>query len=386
MEPQLSGTPINRGSASKGHSRTGAPPKTRSSRVLRSAGKGERAGLQFALLQTSAMERRRRRRAMLCAAPFEALLFFAFFWIVAAQPPLPTTPQKEVMVVPLYMPPTTQPEPPPKPVHVRLPRPVLPAPPPKMELPKVAAVRQQTPTVQEPRFQMPKAPEPKPVAVPPAPLPKLAVVRPAGFGSGSPATPTIKRAIEKVQTGGFGNPHGLPGHAEGGSKGNVAKLGSFDLPSGPGYGNGSGGTRGARGVVASAGFGSGSTVASSGNRHGSWSVETSTFGDASSGRGTSKEGSRPETPDFVPATIISKPTPVYPPEARKLHIEGEVLLSVVFEASGQMQVLRVVRGLGHGMDEAAERAAEGIAFKPAQREGRAVDMKAVVHIIFQLAY
>ena len=37
----------------------------------------------------------------------------------------------------------------------------------------------------------------------------------------------------------------------------IAQKGSFDLPSGPGYGNGTGGSRGARGVVASAGFGSG---------------------------------------------------------------------------------------------------------------------------------
>ena len=39
--------------------------------------------------------------------------------------------------------------------------------------------------------------------------------------------------------------------------GNVARVGSFDLPSGPGYGNGSGGASGARGVVASSGFGNG---------------------------------------------------------------------------------------------------------------------------------
>ena len=37
----------------------------------------------------------------------------------------------------------------------------------------------------------------------------------------------------------------------------IAQAGGFDLPTGPGYGNGSGGSRGARGVVASTGFGSG---------------------------------------------------------------------------------------------------------------------------------
>ena len=46
----------------------------------------------------------------------------------------------------------------------------------------------------------------------------------------------------------------------------------------------------------------------------------------------------------VPAEITFKPTPVYTEEARKLHIEGEVLLEVVFEASGKLRVQRVIRG------------------------------------------
>ena len=43
------------------------------------------------------------------------------------------------------------------------------------------------------------------------------------------------------------------------------------------------------------------------------------------------------------------------PAANK--IEGEVLLEVTFEATGKLHVLRVVRGLGHGLDDAAVRAA-----------------------------
>jgi len=45
-----------------------------------------------------------------------------------------------------------------------------------------------------------------------------------------------------------------------------------------------------------------------------------------------------------------------------------------------------VRGLGHGLDESALRAAQQIKFKPAQRDGRPVDSSATVHILFQLAY
>src|SRR5262249_1994716 len=88
---------------------------------------------------------------------------------------------------------------------------------------------------------------------------------------------------------------------------------------------------------------------------------------------------------IVPAEIISKPTPAYTDDARRARIEGEVLLEVVLEASGHIRVLRVVRGLGHGLDESAIQAAEKISFKPAMRDGQPADSTAVLHIIFQLA-
>jgi len=49
-------------------------------------------------------------------------------------------------------------------------------------------------------------------------------------------------------------------------------------------------------------------------------------------------------------------------------------------------VNRVVRGMGHGLDEAATAAAGKIRFKPALRNGSPVDSTAVVHVVFQLAY
>jgi TonB family protein len=90
-------------------------------------------------------------------------------------------------------------------------------------------------------------------------------------------------------------------------------------------------------------------------------------------------------PKLTPAEIISKPTPAYTEEARRLRIEGEVVLEVVFEASGKLHVVRVVRGLGHGLDENAVRAAEQIRFKPAMREGQPANSTAMLHIVFQLA-
>jgi outer membrane biosynthesis protein TonB len=45
----------------------------------------------------------------------------------------------------------------------------------------------------------------------------------------------------------------------------------------------------------------------------------------------------------------------------------------------------VVRGLGHGLDESAARAAARIRFRPARRAGRPVDVRTIVRIVFRLA-
>ena len=205
------------------------------------------------------------------------------------------------------------------------------------------------------------------------------------LNTGSDAQPTLKAAVEKVQTGGFGDPQGFaaPTTAQ---HGNVARVGSFDLPSGPGYGNGSGGTNGARGVVASSGFGNGIAVPPAANAN-RGSVRSGGFGAVTAAPEAKAAPKQAESaPAIQPVVILGKPDPVYTDEARRLRIEGEVLVEVIFRASGQVQTVRVVKGLGHGLDEAALRAAEQIRFKPALQQGQAVDFPAVAHIVFQLAF
>jgi len=87
----------------------------------------------------------------------------------------------------------------------------------------------------------------------------------------------------------------------------------------------------------------------------------------------------------TPAEVVFKPVPDYTTEARALRIEGDVVLEVEFAASNEVRVLRIVHGLGHGLDEAAVEAARRIQFKPAERAGRAVDCRATVHIVFRLS-
>jgi len=84
--------------------------------------------------------------------------------------------------------------------------------------------------------------------------------------------------------------------------------------------------------------------------------------------------------------IIEKPRPSYTAPAREQQIEGEVVLDVLFEASGTIQVLGVIQGLGYGLDDRAAEAARKIRFKPAEREGKPIDSRARLRITFQLAY
>jgi TonB family protein len=203
---------------------------------------------------------------------------------------------------------------------------------------------------------------------------------------GSDAQPTLKAALDKVQTGGFGDPNGFASDTPEAKHGNVARLGSFQLPVGPGYGNGTGGAHGARGTVASTGFGNGiAATAAARGPHGA--VQSSSFGSVTivpESKSTPRHAE--ETAAIQPVEILEKPNPVYSDEARRLGIEGEVLVEVIFRTSGQVETVRIVKGLGHGLDESALRAAGQIRFKPALQSGHAVDFPAIAHIVFQLAF
>jgi TonB family protein len=91
-------------------------------------------------------------------------------------------------------------------------------------------------------------------------------------------------------------------------------------------------------------------------------------------------------PPVQGVVVLSGPNPAYTDEARSLGIQGQVLLDVVFQASGEVKVKGVLKGLGHGLDDESIRAAQQIRFTPAMQQGRAVDFPATLHIVFQLAF
>jgi TonB family protein len=316
--------------------------------------------------------------------------------LLAPPPPKP----KQILEVTHYKLPTP---PPPKPAPPKpLPQPEKPlvSPPPKPIVikppevkppePKLAEVRPPEPVPEKPKPTVRNVPEFDKAATAAAATPKPDV-KTGAFSTGSSATPTTNLPAAKVQTGGFGDPNGIKGEGKPGKAGNIASLGSFDLPVGPGAGNGTGGANGTKGVVASTGFGNGTAITGNdGNGAGGGkpgrSVSQGGFGDNTEAAKPEAPKKRETGPPTTPVEITFKPKPDYTDEARKLKLEGEVLVRVLFTSAGEVRVLDVVRGLGHGLDETALRAAKQIKFKPAQREGQPVDSTATVHIVFQLAY
>jgi TonB family protein len=279
------------------------------------------------------------------------------------------------------------PKPKPLPVHAKLlpPEPVFQTP--KLIVPReVRAAKPQPQEIEPPKVAMNN--------FAPAVLKQTSGARPVlihtGDFQGSSAVPTVNAPIEKVQTGGFGDPNGLKPSDKGKPNGKLmaAAAGGFDMPVGPGQGNGSGGAKGIKGTVASADFGNGVATAGQGDgrRSGRGNVQTSGFGSQEVAQNTPHIQRVDSGPPATSVEITYKPNPVYTDEARSLKLEGEVLLEVQFTATGQLHVNRVVHGLGHGLDEAAIAAANKIRFKPAMRNGQAMDSTAIVHVVFQLAY
>jgi TonB family protein len=208
-------------------------------------------------------------------------------------------------------------------------------------------------------------------------------VKVGNLGSGSAATPTVVAPVNKVQTGGFGDPNGIAGKGDPNKATNVNRLGSPALPGGPGYGNGTGGDKGIRGTVASTGFGNSTAIPPPSTKRGT--VTASGFGDQTvAAEAPKKKAASGEATTAV--EILEKPRPEYTAEGRAQKIEGDVVIDMVFLANGTVQVNRVISGLGHGLDESATRAAQQIKFKPAKRDSQPVDFPARVRIEFRLAY
>src|SRR5260370_19806887 len=132
-------------------------------------------------------------------------------------------------------------------------------------------------------------------------------VKVGNLGTGSAAAATVVAPVNKVQTGGFGDPNGIAGKGDPNKATNVNRLGSPALPGGPGYGNGTGRDKGIRGTVASTGFGNGIANPPPSTKKGT--VQTSGFADQTVAAEAPKKRAASSESPTTPVDILDKQRP-----------------------------------------------------------------------------
>jgi TonB family protein len=296
----------------------------------------------------------------------------------------------------VFQPPT------PKPVVPPPPRVKVYAPPPKTYANKIV-MPQPKPVKAPPRIHHIKMPTPElpklsaaPLRVAPPPKPKVGL-----FKSENPTPVANNRSRPTVHTGGFGSPLGVhpnpsqnrqttlaafgnPEEAPGSAHSGAGRARSGSVK-GVDFGSGvANGVRGGhdRGTVASAGFNNG-VLGGTGPKNSPGKIAAAGFGGNTYG---SSGVHRPvqKQANTTPIIVTYKPLPNYTEEARQNHVQGDVTLRVRFTASGQVQVLDIVHGLGYGLDHQAEIAAREIRFKPATQNGHPIDAVRIIRITFQM--
>jgi TonB family protein len=261
---------------------------------------------------------------------------------------------------------------------------------PAVKLPSAPLLAPRLPPPAPPRpiRELAKAEVPKPLPVTPV-VAKLVEPAPA------PIVPAVERPIEKpviqhppetglfertqsartsqaataVTTGGFGN---APASSRDAAIGTVKTGGFGTTAASP--------RDAATGAVKTGGFGNEAPA-----RRAATGGEVQAAGFDQRASAAARPSVAAPKPIDRPVEIVFKPTPEYTDEARTARIEGTVSLELEFTAAGDVRIVRVVRGLGHGLDEAAQRAALRIRFKPAQSDSGPVDSRATVHITFRLS-
>lgn len=285
---------------------------------------------------------------------------------------------------------------PPPPIKIKQPPPPKVPPPP--EQPKL-----QMQEMKPRQIQLPKPiPEPKQVQMEAkvnlpvvAAKPQIVRLQPqpkAALAAAMPAqNPQVKPSTAPVH---LGDTFGATPNPNATRPATIASIGNP-------YGGNQGPAVAPHGVVGSTGIGNGlksgsnagvvGTVASAGIPGATATGTTGTYGKVASA-GIPAATAAVAAPKLVSAPVqstsvevLSKPPVVYTSEARQLHVEGDVVLSVTFTASGQVVVNGILQGLGHGLDEEARRVASQIRFRPATNNGRPVDVTTKIRITFQLA-
>ena len=281
--------------------------------------------------------------------------------------------------------------PPPQPKVKVPPAPKLPPPPtppkvkmdaPKIELPKPKP--EPKPIMMEAKLAVPVIKQAKPaIVLAPQPKAALTAAMPAQSTQVKPSTAPVHlgetfgatpnpNATRPATIAAIGNPYG-------GMQGPAVAPHGVVGSTGIGNGTNAGSNAGVVGKVASAGI-PGATGTTASGTYGK--VASAGIPAVTTVAVVQKVNTQPTSTNLE---LISKPAVNYTAEARQMKVQGDVILRVTFLANGQVAVHGILRGLGHGLDEEAQRVAQQIRFRPATRDGRPVDMTTNITISFQLA-
>ena len=101
--------------------------------------------------------------------------------------------------------------------------------------------------------------------------------------------------------------------------------------------------------------------------------------EAAAGGGPYRPGSGVEPP-----RLLREVKAQYTEDARTRGITGDVVLEIVIRSDGTVGDVKILRGLGFGLDERAVTAVRNWKFSPARRLGTAVDVIVEVEVEFSL--
>jgi protein TonB len=103
-----------------------------------------------------------------------------------------------------------------------------------------------------------------------------------------------------------------------------------------------------------------------GKGHGIGSKDGDTIGDGGPGPAGFGYSSSQYGPGFIPPGCAYCPYPTYTDDARHGKVQGSVTLQVLVGADGRAEDVRIVKGIGFGLDERAVETVRGWKFTPAR--------------------
>ena len=96
----------------------------------------------------------------------------------------------------------------------------------------------------------------------------------------------------------------------------------------------------------------------------------------------------PNNPVQVKVTdlkIISKVPPVYPPQAKKDHVQGRVVLDAIIGKDGSMENIKVIKSVREDLDQSAIDAVRQWKYQPYLLNGDPIEVETTINIIYTLA-